>query len=130
MTRVASQPQPHDPLGEWRRTPASREVTQEEVELIPNKEQYQPGDVAEILVQAPFSPAEGLLTVARSGILYTERFTIDEEFDHPACPYRRCLHSQHLLQVDLNGAAPRVNDQGEPVEGVPSRPAFATGSMI
>ena len=56
----------------------SRDVEQEEVTLIPDKETYQPGDVAEILVQAPFNPAEGLLTVSRNGMLYTERFLIEE----------------------------------------------------
>ncbi|MEZ4677675.1 MAG: hypothetical protein R2932_26015 [Caldilineaceae bacterium] len=58
--------------------PAARDVEQEEVVLIPNQEEYQPGDVAEILVQSPFSPAEGLLTVSRSGILSTRRFTIED----------------------------------------------------
>jgi hypothetical protein len=42
----------------------SRDVEQEEVTLVPDKETYQPGDVAQILVQSPFSPAEGLLTVS------------------------------------------------------------------
>ena len=40
--------------------PPSRKVEQEEVTLIPDKETYQPGDTAQILVQSPFSPAEGL----------------------------------------------------------------------
>ncbi|MGD8633915.1 MAG: MG2 domain-containing protein, partial [Anaerolineales bacterium] len=57
--------------------PPSRDVELEQVTLIPDKETYQPGDIAEILVQSPFSPAEGLLTVARSGILYTQRFLIE-----------------------------------------------------
>ena len=51
-------------------------MEQEQATLIPDKENYLPGDVAEILVQSPFSPAEGLLTVSRSGLLYTERFQI------------------------------------------------------
>jgi len=57
--------------------PPSRNVQQEEATLIPDKESYQPGDTAEILVQSPFSMAEGLLTVSRSGFLYTRRFTIE-----------------------------------------------------
>ncbi len=36
--------------------PPSRDVEQEEATLIPDKENYQPGDVAEILVQSPFLP--------------------------------------------------------------------------
>ncbi|MGC8788088.1 MAG: MG2 domain-containing protein, partial [Anaerolineae bacterium] len=43
--------------------PGTTRVEQEEVELIPNRQEYQPGDTAEILVQSPFLPAEGLLTL-------------------------------------------------------------------
>ncbi|MBI5478602.1 MAG: Ig-like domain-containing protein [Deltaproteobacteria bacterium] len=49
------------------------EVKQERVELIPDRKEYQPGDVAEILALAPFFPAEALLTVRRSGLVATER---------------------------------------------------------
>ena len=54
-----------------------RNVTQEEVTLIPDKQEYDPGDQAEILVTAPFSPAQGLLTVSRGGFVSTETFTVD-----------------------------------------------------
>jgi uncharacterized protein YfaS (alpha-2-macroglobulin family) len=36
--------------------PPSRKVEQETLTLIPDKESYQPGDSAQILVQSPFSP--------------------------------------------------------------------------
>ena len=49
--------------------PAASEVEQEEVTLIPDRKDYQPGDTAEILVQAPFYPAEGLLTLRRVGLV-------------------------------------------------------------
>ena len=52
--------------------PPARKVEQEQVTLIPDKETYQPGDTAKILVQSPFSPAEGMVTVSRSGI-FTRR---------------------------------------------------------
>ena len=41
--------------------PTTRKVEQQDATLIPDKETYQPGDTAEILVQSPFSPAEGLM---------------------------------------------------------------------
>jgi uncharacterized protein YfaS (alpha-2-macroglobulin family) len=109
--------------------PPSRKVEQEAVTLIPDKESYQPGDEASILVQAPFSPAEGLLTVSRSGILYTERFRMDEESTTLRVP----IEEEHIpnltVQVDLVGAAPRTDDKGEAIRGVPARPAFATGQL-
>jgi len=111
--------------------PPSREVEQETVTLIPDKDTYQPGDVAEILVQAPFSPAEGLLTVNRSGLLYTERFLIDA--DAGTITLKVPIEEAHIpnlnIQVDLVGSAPRLDDQGEIVADAPPRPAYATGYL-
>ena len=109
--------------------PVSREVEQEQATLIPDKESYQPGDVAQILVQSPFSPAEGLLTVSRSGILYTERFRVEDGTVTLSVP----IEDKHIpnlhVQVDLVGAAARTDDHGEAVEGAPPRPAYATGQL-
>jgi alpha-2-macroglobulin len=107
----------------------SRTVQQEKVTLIPDKQTYQPGDVAKILVQSPFSPAEGELTVSRNGILYTQRFHIDDGTTTLDVPIED-KHTPNLnLQVDVVGAAPRTNDQGDAVAGVPARPAYATGQL-
>ncbi|MBC8503639.1 MAG: hypothetical protein H8D34_02205, partial [Chloroflexi bacterium] len=109
--------------------PPSREVEQENVTLIPDNDTYQPGDVAEILVQSPFSPAEGLLTVNRSGILYTERFLIEDGTYTLRVPIED-VHIPNLnIQVDLVGSAPRLDDLGEEVPDAPSRPAYATGYL-
>jgi uncharacterized protein YfaS (alpha-2-macroglobulin family) len=109
--------------------PPSREVEQETVTLIPDKETYQPGDVANLLLQAPFSPAEAQLTVSRSGILYTERFLMEEETMTLEVP----IEEEHIpnlhIQVDLVGSAPRTDDEGEIIEGVPERPAYASGQI-
>ncbi len=110
--------------------PPARKVEQEEATLIPDKETYQPGDVAEILVQSPFSPAQGLLTVSRNGILYTERFEIDEGSITLKVPIEEQYIPNLNVQVDLVGSAPRTDDQGEPLPGVPERPAYASGSLI
>ena len=109
--------------------PPARNVEQEAVTLIPDRETYQPGDTAQILVQSPFSPAEGLLTVSRSGILYTERFRIEESTITLEVPIQESYIPNLNIQVDLTGAAPRTDDQGEPLAGVPARPAYATGQL-
>ena len=109
--------------------PPAREVEQETVTLIPDKETYQPGDVAQILVQTPFTPAEGLLTITRSGILYTERFVIDDGTTTLRVP----IETQHIpnlnIQVDVVGSAPRTDDSGEVVPDAPPRPAYASGQL-
>ena len=109
--------------------PSSREVEKEEIMLIPDQDEYQPGDVAQVLVQTPFVPAEVLLTVSRSGVLYTERHLIQEGTLTLSVP----IEDEHIpnihLQVDAVGAVPRVGDTGEPVEDAPSRPAYASGQL-
>ena len=55
---------------------AARDVAQERVQLIPDKKEYTPGNTAEIMVQSPFYPAEGVVTWRRSGIVKTERITM------------------------------------------------------
>ncbi len=109
--------------------PPVRNVTQEEVLLIPDKESYAPGETAEILVQSPFTPAEGLLTVMRSGILYTERFTMNEATTTLRIPLEEAYIPNLHLQVDLVGAAPRTDEQGAVVAGAPARPAYAKGTL-
>jgi len=95
----------------------------------PDKEIYESGDVAQVLVQSPFSPAEGLLTVSRNGILYSERFLMSENSTTLNIP----ISEQHVpnlhVQVDLVGASPRTSDDGEIIEGLPERPAYATGAL-
>ena len=109
--------------------PPSRKVEQETVTLIPDKETYQPGDTAQILVQSPFSPAEGLLTVTRSGILYTQRFRIEDGSTTLEIPIEEKYIPNLNIQVDLTGSAPRTDDQGETLADVPPRPAFASGQL-
>ncbi len=109
--------------------PPARKVEQEEVTLIPDKESYQPGETARLLVQSPFSPAEGLLSVSRSGLLYTKRFRIEDGSTTLEVPVEQTHVPNLNVQVDLVGSAPRLDDNGEPVSGIPPRPAYATGSL-
>ncbi|MBC7335987.1 MAG: hypothetical protein H5U01_06915, partial [Clostridia bacterium] len=94
------------------RPPADR-IEQEEATLIPDRREYQPGDTAEILVQAPFAPAEGLLTVRRRGLVSTERFRSEDGSYTLRVPIEEEDIPNVFVQVDLVGAAPRRNAQGE-----------------
>jgi len=109
--------------------PPSRDVEQEQVTIIPDQETYQPGDVAEILVEAPFKDGEGLLTLSRSGILSTETFSFSGSSHTLNIPIKNEYLPNVHVQVDVVGSAPRLDDQGEEIEGVPPRPAFASGSL-
>ncbi len=109
--------------------PPARNVEQEKATLIPDKDSYNPGDVAQILVQSPFSPAEGLLTVSRSGIISTQRFQIQDGTAVLKVPVEDKDIPNLNIQVDLNGAAPRTDDSGSLLKGAPPRPAFASGQL-
>ncbi len=111
------------------RGPVARTVQQEEIQLIPSGEEFQPGDVAELLVQAPFFPAEGLVTLRRGGLVSTERFTMDGPTYTVRVPIEDSYIPSLQVQVDLVGAAERLDDKGNPLTGVPSRPAYAVGSL-
>jgi hypothetical protein len=106
-----------------------REVSQEKVELIPDRRTYADNDVAEILVQSPFAPAEGVLTIRRSGLLRTERFMMSESSYTLRVPIAEAMTPNIQVQVDLVGAVGRVDDEGNALAKLPPRPAFASGEI-
>ncbi|HEX8119350.1 MAG TPA: hypothetical protein VF521_18880, partial [Pyrinomonadaceae bacterium] len=111
------------------RLPPKREVEQEEVELIPDRRTHKGGDVAEILVQSPFAPAEGVLTLRRSGLLRTERFHTSENSYTLRVPVEEAMTPNVHVQVDLVGASARVDDEGKERANLPRRPAYASGEI-
>lgn len=111
------------------KTPPKRGVEQEEAQIIPAKKDFAPGDVAELLVIAPFSPAEGVLTLRRDGLVKTERFSMKESSVTLKIPIDERYLPNILAQVDLVGSSPRTNDQVEPVPKLANRPAFASASI-
>lgn len=111
------------------KTPPKRNVEQEEVQIIPSKKDFAPGDVAELLVIAPFTPAEGVLTLRREGIVKTERFSMKDSSITLKIPLEEKYLPNIYAQVDLVGAAPRTNDKGEVEAKLAKRPAFASGNI-
>ena len=109
--------------------PPKRNVEQEEVQIIPSKKDYAPGEVAELLVIAPFTPAEGVLTLRREGIVKTERFSMKDSSITLKVPVDEKYLPNIYAQVDLVGAAARQNDKGEVDPKLSNRPAFASGNI-
>jgi uncharacterized protein YfaS (alpha-2-macroglobulin family) len=109
--------------------PPRREVTQEEVTLVPAAKEYRPGQTAEVLVLAPFADAEGLLTLRRSGLVRTERFRIRGSSHTLRVPIEDAFVPNVHLQVDLVGSSPRTTDDGTVDPKLPKRPAFASGTI-
>ncbi len=106
-----------------------RGLEQEGVTLVPDRKDYAAGDVARLLVIAPFAPAEGTLTLRRSGLLRHERFTMTAASRTLEVPVEDAFTPDVHVQIDLVGAAPRTNPAGEPEPRAAPRPAFATGQL-
>ena len=102
-------------------------VENEEVKLIPNQQEFHAEDTAEILVQAPFFPAEGVMTLRRSGIVETSRFTMNSASHTLKIPIKETWTPNIFVQVDLVGATLRGNEKSD--EKLPKRPAFASGNI-
>jgi uncharacterized protein YfaS (alpha-2-macroglobulin family) len=108
------------------RVPPRRDLEEEKVTLVPDRNEYRAGDVARVLVIAPFTPAEGVLTLRRSGLLREERFTMAGGSQTLAIPIEDAFTPNVHVQVDLVGRAPREEEGGRKA---PERPAFASGTI-
>ncbi|HEY6037193.1 MAG TPA: DUF6049 family protein, partial [Kofleriaceae bacterium] len=110
-------------------SPPAREVKQELVQLIPDKKQYAAGDTAELLVQAPFYPAEAVVSWRRSGIVKLERVSLSGPTTTIKVPITEAMVPNLFVQVDLVGMAARTDDHGDPDPKLPKRPAYASGAL-
>lgn len=106
-----------------------RNVEQGTVTIVPDRPTYQPGETAELLVQAPFSPAHGIVTVIRGGIVSTEAFDADDGSAVIEIPIEEAWVPNVDVQIDMVGVDERVDDAGTTLPDLPSRPAFATARI-
>jgi hypothetical protein len=109
------------------RVPPRRDLEEEKVTLVPDRKEYRPGDVAKVLVLAPFAPAEGVLTLRRSGLVREDRFTLAGGSHTLEIPVGDAFTPNVHVQVDLVGQAPR--DEGAAGTKPRARPAFASGGL-
>jgi alpha-2-macroglobulin len=110
--------------------PPNKNVEEEKVQLIPDRKEYKAGDTAQILVQAPFYPAEAAMTLRRSGIVKVERFRIDGPTYSLRIPIEDVWAPNVHVQVDLVGAETRNTYAVQNGAGVERRrPAFASGEI-
>jgi uncharacterized protein YfaS (alpha-2-macroglobulin family) len=110
--------------------PAPRDVAQEQVLLIPDRKEYAAGQTAVIAVSAPWSPAEGLVTVRRSGVIESRVIHLDGPSTIIEVPIEEAMTPSITVQVDLVGSAPRRGENGKLDPKLPKRPAYAVGSAL
>jgi alpha-2-macroglobulin len=107
----------------------TRNLQQGEVVVVPDAENYAPGDTAELLVQAPFAPATGLVTVTRAGIESVQSFDAADGSAVISIPIADDDTPALDVRVDMVGVTDRVDAQGAPRTDVPKQPAYAVGQV-
>lgn len=96
-------------------------VKKEEIKLIPDKEKYQIGETAEILVLSPFPDAEGFLTLRQEGIFKVEKLSLKKGSSTVLkIPIQASYLPNFHVHVTLSGVSKR--DKAE-------KPAFAEGEI-
>ncbi|MBX3192977.1 MAG: Ig-like domain-containing protein [Labilithrix sp.] len=109
-------------------SPKDRSLGRDKATIVADKKEYKPGELADILVIAPFTPAEGLLTVRRQGIVHVERFTMTSGSHALKLKLDETLVPNADIRVDLVGAATREDASGTPDPSLKKRPAYAEGA--
>ncbi|MCY1059128.1 Ig-like domain-containing alpha-2-macroglobulin family protein [Nannocystis sp. SCPEA4] len=109
--------------------PPSREIEQEKAGLLADKQEYAAGDVAELLVVSPWPRAEGVMTIRRSGLVRSERFTVADGSAKLRVPIEEAHVPNLHVHVDLVGSAPRTRDDGSVDPNLSPRPAYAAGAI-
>ena len=99
-----------------------RGVRQQQLTIIPDQEEHQPGDTAELLVVAPFAPAHGLVTTLRNGIEEVRSVELEEGSTVVELAVTDADVPGFEVRVDVVGAAPRQRDDGTADPGATGAP--------
>ena len=108
--------------------PKDRALERAKATVVLDKKEYKPGELAEVLVVAPFTPAEAILTVRRQGIVHLERFSMKSTSHALKVKLDDAYVPNVSVRVDLVGQDLRNDPSGEPDPKLPKRPAFAVGT--
>lgn len=108
----------------------SRRIDLEGANLIPDAESYAAGDTAEILVDSPFASGTGLLTIAHNQIIELRTFEIADHGAVLEVPITDDHVPELAVQVEIVSTTERTADDGTSLDGVPERPAYASGYVV
>ena len=100
--------------------PSRDKVEEEELVLVPDKKEYQPGETARILVMAPFSEGEGLVVWNRDGILREDRFSLKNG---------TAVLKQPMTEELIPRIGASITVVGKAAWGNGERPALATADL-
>ncbi len=102
-------------------------VELQQLTLVPDQRDYQPGQSARLLVQSPIRSGSGLLTVLHNGIVSTTRFPVADGSAVVTVPITASEMPGVTASIEVVGTAPRTTT-GSTGSSTP-RPAYATGDI-
>ncbi len=105
----------------------TRLVEAQTLDVVPDHEQYQPGDTAQLLVRSPIATGHGIAVVSRDGIDETITFDVVDGSAIVAVPIDEQSIPNLTVTVEVVGATARLGDDGQPVPDAPEQPAYAAG---
>jgi uncharacterized protein YfaS (alpha-2-macroglobulin family) len=112
------------------RMPRRRTLDAEVIQIIPDKDEYQPGQTAEVLLVAPFPDGEALVTVRRQGVVSALRTTFKGSAATVRIPLTDDLVPGAELGIDVVGKSMRTSEDGTPDPRSTPRPAAARGTKL
>jgi alpha-2-macroglobulin len=108
----------------------ARTVEQEVLTIIPDRQRYEVGQTAKLLLQAPFNTGEGLVLVThRDGIRTTEQVSVVDGTAEVSVQITEADVPSISVTGEVVGASTRVGLDGVAVPGAPPRPAYAVGTL-
>lgn len=108
--------------------PADPSEPRPALRLAADRDRYLPGQRAVITVEAPFAPAEGMLTLCRDGIISGDRFTLDAPAHVLHVPIEERYVPNVYVRVDLIGSAPGADGAGR-LRDAPPRPIHCSAML-
>jgi hypothetical protein len=107
----------------------SRTVGREALTIVPDAEEYRPGQSAQLLVQAPFATGTGLIVTDRGPVTSTSTFEVVDGSAVVPVEVGEDDVPNINVSIEVAGTTPRTAADGSAVDGAPERPAFATGTV-
>ena len=101
-------------------------VQEQSLTLIPDRQEYRPGESATLLVASPIAAGTGLITLSHNGIVSTRTFSVSGGSAVVSVPITEAMIPGVSASVEVVGTVPRAAD---PAGGPGTRPAYATGQI-
>ena len=106
----------------------TRNVDQQALTVVPDRESYDVGDTAKILVQSPIA-GNGIVTVSHRSLNRSQQFEVADGSAVVEIPIGDADLPNLDLSFEVVGTATRTAGDGTPIPSAPPRPAYATAAI-